>query len=337
MNPGWGALGERVVLGTPVPAHRVTTTSGRDVTGFVRGTGGYYWGSPGDTLLVDMTPPRTSGTFGAQSTEDDPGAGGTLEGALKVMEVVFDDLLRARPAPPLSGTDVDASILSSTGIVVEAPDGGEGWRTLTRYYPRQHRDEAAFDSLGSGRYRLIFFGRHRLYFIGRIQSAGATATQQYQTLLAARHSRLGDAKSTVTQPGGSVDMMYGVQRNQTANCPTPPCLLVGTLTPGISTYTLEGANASWQVIAYNIDAVTFTYLDQNNNPLAATPLDGIDAGGINPSVANYDASQRQAVRRVVVNLTAKDNRGAMPGQGKEPQYVLWTNINIRNLEGDERP
>ncbi len=141
----------------------------------------------------------------------------------------------------------------------------------------------------------------------------------------------------VTQPGGSVDMMYGVQRNQTANCPTPPCLLVGTLTPGISTYTLEGANASWQVIAYNIDAVTFTYLDQNNNPLAATPLDGIDAGGINPSVANYDASQRQAVRRVVVNLTAKDNRGAMPGQGKEPQYVLWTNINIRNLEGDERP
>lgn len=141
----------------------------------------------------------------------------------------------------------------------------------------------------------------------------------------------------VSQPGGSVDLMYGVQPNLTAACPTPPCLLVGVLTPGVSTYTLEGANGTWQVIAYNINAVTFTYFDENNNQLIGAPgLDGIDVGGANPSVANYDGSQRQRVRRVVLNLTARDNRGAMPGQGREPQYVLWTNINIRNLEGDER-
>jgi hypothetical protein len=153
---------------------------------------------------------------------------------------------------------------------------------------------------------------------------------------------------SVAAPGGSVDVLYGVQRGNprgtpTANCPAPPCLMRAVLTRGVSSYNLqpgtEGANAAWQVIAYNIDGLNFLYFDQNNNQLNPAPaLDAVDIGAAvkDPDVSEAAYVQRRDVRRVVVNLTARDNRGGMAGQGNEPRYVLWTNINIRNLEGDER-
>ena len=196
------AVGVRMFLGTRAPAYRVTTSRGRDVTALVSGSGGYYQGSHGDTLMVEMTAPRTSGTFGATGTEDGGGGEGGLEGDPKEMEVVYD--LRSRPASPMSAGAVDAAVLASTGILVEVPDGSGGWRTLTHYYPRRYRDESVVDSLGSGPCRLIFVGRHRLHFVGRYLRSATPAVPQTLDLIAAQHSRLGDTKGAVLRSGGTV-------------------------------------------------------------------------------------------------------------------------------------
>jgi flagellar hook capping protein FlgD len=181
----------------------VTTSSGRDITEFVSGTGGYHWGSPGDTLLVQMTAPRAGGTFGATETQDGGGGEGGLEGDPKEMDVVYTDF-RTRPARPMNASLVDTSVISSTGILIEVPDGTGGWRTLTHYYPRRYRDETVVDSLGSGPCRLIFVGQHRLHFIGRYVRSASPPAPQVLDLLAAHHSRLGDAKAAVRQGGGTV-------------------------------------------------------------------------------------------------------------------------------------
>ena len=142
---------------------------------------------------------------------------------------------------------------------------------------------------------------------------------------------------TKAQPGGGVDVFYAVQPNQTAICVTPPCLLRGVYNPpGVGAYSLEGAGATWDVVAYNIRTVTFTYFDANNNQVdpGAPPnaLDGANVGVAFPGLlATY--TERGLVRRVVVTVTAADNRGALPYGGNAPVYILWTDINIRNLEG----
>ena len=141
----------------------------------------------------------------------------------------------------------------------------------------------------------------------------------------------------MAQPGGAIDVFYGVEPNQTAACAAPPCLLRGAYTPpGLVAYTLGGAGATWGVVAFNIQSITFTYFDGNNNQLdpGAPPnaLDGASVGTAFPAVlANYIV--RGQVRRVVVTVTAADTRGALPYGGKAPVYTLWTDINIRNLEG----
>ncbi len=141
----------------------------------------------------------------------------------------------------------------------------------------------------------------------------------------------------MSQPGGAYDIFFGVQTTQTALCATPPCLLRGAYNPpGLVAYTLGGPGATWDVVAYNIQSITFAYFDGNNNPLdpGAPPgaLDGANVGTGFPGVlATYTV--RGQVRRVVVTITAADTRGALPYGGKAPVYTLWTDINIRNLEG----
>ncbi len=153
------------------------------------------------------------------------------------------------------------------------------------------------------------------------------------TVLVIKGNVLGLASS-----GGSKDYFYGVQTGTTATCPTPPCLLRGELTLGTSTYTLEGANGSWQVIAYNIQSVNFTYFDANNNkldPAANNPpaLDSVDVGGANPNLNPY--TQRGGVQRIELTLNAADSRG-IPYGGNPPAYVLWADINVRNQEDPTR-
>lgn len=198
------AVGDRVFLGTRVPAHRVTTSLGRDITTLVSGTGGHYWGTPGETLLVQMVNPR-AGVYGAGSTQDGGGGEGGMEGDPKEMEKVASSA--SRPDAPANASAVDATVLGSTGIVVEVPDGSGGWRRLTHYYPRQYRDEAVVDSMGLGECRLVFVGRHRLHFIGRYLHAATQAQPRALTLLAASHSRLGDARNAVVQEAGATTLL----------------------------------------------------------------------------------------------------------------------------------
>lgn len=192
------AIGNRLVVGQRVAASRVTGTDGVDITGLADGLGGdFFWGQPGDTLLVDMTDTPSQGLFGAQSVQDGGGEGG-MEGDPKVMEA---PQMRGRAALPMNAED--EAILSASGILVQRPDGQGGWRTVTKYFPREYRDEAVFDSLGAGKVRLIFVGRHRLYWIGRIARAAVQPAPQNLRLMSAIHSRLGDVRSSVAAAGGT--------------------------------------------------------------------------------------------------------------------------------------
>ncbi len=153
----------------------------------------------------------------------------------------------------------------------------------------------------------------------------------------------------LSQCGGAFDVFYGVQTGQAGSvCPPPlpgqppmSCLLRGTYAGpnmGAGTYTLEGPGAAWAVVAFNIQSITFTYFNAGNNQLNPGPppgaLDGADVTVAFPALLTMNNYLlRGAVRRVVVAITAADTRGALPYGGRAPVYTLWTDINIRNLEG----
>jgi Tfp pilus assembly protein PilW len=81
------------------------------------------------------------------------------------------------------------------------------------------------------------------------------------------------------------------------------------------------------VLAESVTSLAFAYYDANNNPLPNPPttpyqLDG-QAVGV-PSFAN--TTQRAAVRRVVITLTAREN---VPGQPPQT-YTLTSDVRLRN-------
>jgi Tol biopolymer transport system component len=195
-------VGNHVYVGTRVPAYHVTTVSGQDVTSLVSGTGSFYQGAPGDTLMVQMSAPRAGAAFGATSTQDGGGGEGGMEGDPKETEMA-SATFGTRAASPFEASAVDAGVLGSTGILVQVPDGIGGWRTMTQYYPRRYQDDTVLDSLGAGPCRLIFVGRHRLHFIGRYLRSASQPAPQALELLAARHSRLGDMKQTTSAADGA--------------------------------------------------------------------------------------------------------------------------------------
>lgn len=85
-----------------------------------------------------------------------------------------------------------------------------------------------------------------------------------------------------------------------------------------------------RVLARNVTDLTFTYVDADNNPMPNPPtppyqLDGQGTGAV-PSFLN--TTQRGAVRRVVVTLTATED---VPGH--QPQtYTLTSSVRLRNLK-----
>ena len=198
----------RIVLGNRVPAARVLKRDGTDITPLLGGIGEGYWGSPGETLLVDMTL-TASGAFGISQAQDFclncPGGG---EGDPKEEQIRYHpgaEEMRARGAQPAAATD--QNILEQTGILYQRPDGSGGWRTAKHYYPRQYSDEAYFDSLGSGSLRVVFVGRHRLTFLGRIEQSATQPTVQPLPISAARHSRFGNVMSAVAGSDGSTTVL----------------------------------------------------------------------------------------------------------------------------------
>lgn len=84
------------------------------------------------------------------------------------------------------------------------------------------------------------------------------------------------------------------------------------------------------ILARNVTALTFTYFDADNNPMPNPPtppyqLDGQGTGAV-PSFLN--TTERGAVQRVVLTLTATEN---IPNQ--RPQtYTLTSNVRLRNLK-----
>jgi prepilin-type N-terminal cleavage/methylation domain-containing protein len=84
------------------------------------------------------------------------------------------------------------------------------------------------------------------------------------------------------------------------------------------------------VLARNVTSLTFTYFDANNNsiPNPPTPPYQLDGQGTGAVPSFLDTTQRGAVRRVVVTLTATED---IPGQ--QPQtYTLTSNVRLRNLK-----
>jgi len=94
-----------------------------------------------------------------------------------------------------------------------------------------------------------------------------------------------------------------------------------------SAFTCTGGD----VLAENITGLTFTYYDTNNTPMPNPPnapysLDNQAANNV-PSLATADIPQRQAVRTVVVTLTAQED---IPHQA--PQiYSLTSSVRLRNM------
>jgi hypothetical protein len=88
--------------------------------------------------------------------------------------------------------------------------------------------------------------------------------------------------------------------------------------------------ANGEVMAESITSLRFTYYGANDAPIPdppATPytLDGEGPGGV-PAFA--DTTQRGAIRRVVVTLTARD---LVPGQpGQTQTYTLTSDVRLRN-------
>jgi hypothetical protein len=190
-------LGEAVVVGTRVPAARVTTARGSDVTALVNGAGEGYSGGPGDTLLVEFAPGAPEGD-----------APLVLEDGGKCPPDCAYPILGGDDARP--GAEFDAAVLAASGIRLERPDGAGGWVAVATRYPREHADEVVFEDPGPGPVRLVFVGRHRVWFVGRIRRAGPPLAAPELPLVEARHARFGDVMAEARTAGaGTVELVPG--------------------------------------------------------------------------------------------------------------------------------
>jgi hypothetical protein len=147
----------RPVLGNRVAPLRATDGAGTNVTALIDGS--------------------TTDTFAGDS------------GAVITVE------LRADPAVTPDPVVIEASGLgwSSSGILLQVPDGSGGWRTVDRVHPRLYLSELAVDSVASSRVRLFLLGRHQVRFVGRVARSSERPTVQWGQLLKAQDSRSGDA------------------------------------------------------------------------------------------------------------------------------------------------
>ena len=86
--------------------------------------------------------------------------------------------------------------------------------------------------------------------------------------------------------------------------------------------------ANGQLLAESVTALTFAYFDSANNPIPNPPtapynLDG-QAFGVAPAFAT--TTERAAVRRIVIMVTARES---VPGQPAQT-YTLASDVRLRN-------
>ena len=186
------ALGRSIVLGTRVPAYRVTTSGGEDITALVSGGGRFFSGKPGDTLLVRF-----------RSPDEAPSAPEEVKD-LVAIESARKEFDNPDPSPRNApfGASEDERVHKSTGILVERADVAEGWKAMGRHYPRALKDEAVFDPAGSENVRLVFIGHHEVHFVGRVVRSSEEAIVKPLELVRAEHSRLGTLRTAVQRPDG---------------------------------------------------------------------------------------------------------------------------------------
>jgi hypothetical protein len=87
--------------------------------------------------------------------------------------------------------------------------------------------------------------------------------------------------------------------------------------------------AQGMVLARNVTRLTFSYFDANHSPIPnpPTPPYQLDGQGVNAIPSFAVTTQRGAIWRVVVALTATENV-----TGQQPQtFTLTSNLRLRNL------
>ncbi|MGH7724196.1 MAG: galactose oxidase-like domain-containing protein [Candidatus Eiseniibacteriota bacterium] len=94
----------------------------------------------------------------------------------------------------------------SSGVLVQVPESGGQWRTVSHIRPRRVAHRFAVPSQGNSTMRLLFLGRSWIRSVRRLNISG-NATPQSLTLLRADHSASGDARDAVRSSGGSVSTL----------------------------------------------------------------------------------------------------------------------------------
>ncbi len=243
------ASGDQPKVGTRAGAFRVVTSKGIDVTSQVDGStlGTGYAGQPGDTLLVQMSPPGGAGSYSVNSTLGGGGGDGLLGGSDKYVELRYDPgtglAAMTRGGATLTGT-IDQLVLGQSGILVQTPDGSGGWTNVTHYYPREYASETVLPSLGGSALRLIFVGQHHLTFIGRVVPASILPTVTLVSPAVASHSRLGNVRPAVMASGTTTTLVNGDTLTMAFGLPTAAANAVRDyvlLTDGV--YTTVSAQA----------------------------------------------------------------------------------------------
>jgi hypothetical protein len=190
----------RIVLARRVPAWRVRSGSGADVTSVVTLEGGAgYRTAPGELLDVELLP-------------EDPGAGGGEggTGGTEIGGIVMDgggkEFENTTPVAGY-GDAYDRKLLDATGIVIERPGEKGGWSAGAHLYPRAHFGELA--SRAGSRVRLRSLGRHDLRAIGWLRVESPEPERAVASLAKAEHTRLGDVKATLASENDELTLETG--------------------------------------------------------------------------------------------------------------------------------
>jgi prepilin-type N-terminal cleavage/methylation domain-containing protein len=83
-----------------------------------------------------------------------------------------------------------------------------------------------------------------------------------------------------------------------------------------------------ELLAESVTALRFAYFDSANNPVPNPPPStyNLDAQGMGGAPSFASVTQRSAVRRIVIMVTAREN---VPGQPAQT-YTLTTDVRLRN-------
>jgi hypothetical protein len=98
--------------------------------------------------------------------------------------------------------------MNDHGILVQAPDGNGGWRSLCRLYPRAVFDELVVDSNSFGMVRLVFEQSGSVRFVGRLVTA-APGQAQWADLVSSRSGHSGDTRGTLAAADSANLTLFG--------------------------------------------------------------------------------------------------------------------------------